>query len=267
MPVRAPASSEQVAAPEASTAMPETPESTIPAVKSSATPKANPAADLVAVQSHDAEAAAPHEHESPQAAEPGADAAADSSMICDSKSVRGKFTGIGHSTPKLAKPAPAKEASPKPASQAVPMSSEDADPPCSHDACHGNAAGSSAGAPKPLGRVVNAVAHRIGHGPVADPFALEQTVDNSAVDPISIGEAHAPSSAEAPRPFHSDDANVESASSELLAADSTAAGQPSHGGTRFHAETWFAIGLGVGVAATLAMWLRSRPRREHALNG
>ena len=194
------ASAEQVTPAEALASSSEAPQVVIETVKTPAAPKAGPAPSVAKAPVHDAETVARHEPESPHAAVQSADAPAANSMICDSKSVRGRFTGIGHSTGEAAHPSPPKETPRKPAAQKVPMSRMDADTPRSHAGHDVNAAGQTARAPKPLSGVVNAVAQQIGHAPVADPFALEQTVDSSAVDPINIGEAHSPPTTDIPRP-------------------------------------------------------------------
>jgi hypothetical protein len=217
----------------------------------------------------------------------------DSKMICDSKSVRGRFTGIGHSTSEAAHHAPPKEAPRKPPAPPVPMSRADAAVPNSPANEDANVAAPqtatattapSATAPpaKPQSGVVNAVAHQIGHAPVADPFVLEQTVDSSAadsstvdsgtvdsgtLDPVDIAATRSPQRADTPRAFHPDEASVDTGSTGFVAEAATIAPNPPHEETPTHAETWFAIGIGVGLAASLAVWLRLRPKNEHVLNG
>ena len=202
----------------------------------------------------------------------------DSKMICDSKSVRGRFTGIGHSTGEAAHHAPPKEAPRKPPAPPVPMSRADAaapNSPASEDAnvaAPQTATAATAPPAKPLSGVVNAIAHQIGHGPVADPFVLEQTVDSSAadsgtLDPVDIAATRSPQRADTPRAFHPDEASVDTGSTEFVAEAATIAPNPPHEETPTHPETWFAIGIGVGLAASLAVWLRLRPKNEHVLNG
>ncbi len=162
VPVRAPASAEQVTPAEALASSSEAPQVVIETVKTPAASKAGPVPSVAKAPVHDAETVARHEPEWPHAAVQSADAPAANSMICDSKSVRGRFTGIGHSTGEAAHPSPPKETPRKPAAQKVPMSRMDADTPRSHAGHDVNAAGQTARAPKPLSGVVNAVAQQIG---------------------------------------------------------------------------------------------------------
>jgi hypothetical protein len=268
VPARAPASIEPATATETPASSTDAAQVVVPTVKTPAARKVSPAPSIAKAPAHDEEAIARHEPESSLGAAQSADAAVANSMICDSKSVRGRFTGIGHVTGEAAQASPPKEMPSKPSAQRVPMSDTDADhSPSSHQGQDAKAADQTAVGPKPLSAVVNAVAHRIGQVPTVDPFALEQTVDSSAVDPISVGEAHSPLKADAPRRFDPDEASVNPVSTELLAAAPTLVPAGSHEGTRIHPDKWFALGIGVGLAASLALWLRLRPKSEHVLNG
>jgi hypothetical protein len=194
-------------------------------------------------------------------------------MICDSNSVRGKFTGADAPAVKAVHQSPPKETQSKPSSNGAPMSCTDGDPFCTHAGQDEDASSRSANGPKPLGRVVNAVAHRIGKASDADPFALEQAVDTSAVDtsavdPISIGDGRTqPPTAQGPRPLNAEQTGDGSASAELMAANTRVASDPPRDETRINRETWFGVGIGVGLAASLALWLRSRPKNQRVLNG
>ncbi len=268
VPVRAPASTEQITATETRASSTNAAQVVDPGVKTPAARKISPAPSVANAPAHEEEAVTQPGAESSQTDAQSADAPAANSMICDSKSVRGRFTGIGHSTGEAAHDSTPKAIPSKPNTQRVPTLDTDADnTPSAHEGQDTKAAGQTAVGPKPLSAVVNAVAHQIGQVPVADPFALEQTVDSSATDPMSVGEAQAPLKSDAPRPFHAEEASANSASTELLAATPSLAPQGPHEGTRIHPDMWFAIGIGVGLAASLALWVRMRPKREHVLNG
>jgi hypothetical protein len=270
VPVRAPAATEQVTATEtrASATNAAQVQVVIPSVKTPAARKISPAPSVAKAPAHEEEAVTRPDAKPSQTNAQSADAPAANSMICDSKSVRGRFTGIGHSTGEAAHDSTPKAIPSKPSTQRVPTSDTDADrTPSAHEGQDAKAAGQTAVGPKPLSAVVNAVAHQIGQVPVADPFALEQTVDSSATDPISVGEAPAQLKSDAPRPFHAEEASAAPISTELLAAAPSLAPQVPRERTRIHPDMWFAIGIGVGLAASFALWVRMRPKREHLLNG
>jgi hypothetical protein len=268
--VPAPASSEQVTSTNALDASPETPQPDIRRTARPAVPKVEPVpAAEESVAQHE-ETIRRHEPTPPPAVRTTASegAGVPNPMICDSKSVRGRFTGADASAGKAVHQSPPKDAQSKPSPNGVPMSCTDADPFCPQAGQDEDASSHAAQGPKPLGRVVNAVAHRIGKASVADPFALEQAVDTSAVDPISIGDGRTqPPNTQGPRPFSAEQTGDGSASAELMAVDTTVAPDPPREETRINRETWFGVGIGVGLAASLALWLRSRPKNERVLNG
>jgi hypothetical protein len=269
-PVPAPASSELVTSTNGRDASPEAPKEVVPTITRPVARKAVPeaAAEEIVVQQQ--EIIRRHEATPSPTIHPGASEAAGvpNPMICDSNSVRGKFTGAGASADKTERQTRPKEAQGKPSPNAVPMSCTDADGSSPQSGQSEEASAHTAHSPKPLGHVVNAVAHRIGKGSVVDPFALEQTVDTSIVDPISIGDGKTqPLDAHGPRPLSAEQTDDMSPFAELMAVDTAAALGHAREETRTHREAWFGVGIGVGLAASLALWLRSRPKRERLLNG
>jgi len=202
----------------------------------------------------------------PQSASEGA--GVPNPMICDSHSVRGRFTGADAPVGKAVYPSSSKGIQSEPSANGVPMTCTDADAFWSQPGQEEDASSHTTHGPKPLGRVVNAVAHRIGKASAADSFAFEQAVDTSVVDPISVGDGRTqPLTAHGPRPLSAEQAGDGSASAELMAAETTVAPDPPREERRINPETWFGVGIAVGLAASLALWLRLRPKNEHVLNG
>ena len=268
-----PAAAEQVAATEAPASTAEVPQVVIPTVKKPAVAKSERTLPGAKAPIPELESALGHEPELPHAAVPNADAAIAKSMICDSNSVRGRFTGAGHTAGQAERPSPAPPAkavfrNPPPPEKKTPLPQAAAVPPRPQAVREVKPAGRISKASKPASGVVNAVAQQVGHLPAADPFALEQTVESSPVDPTGNGESHLPPPSDTPGPFHADDAFVVAAPAGLPAADTAVAPEPPREHwPRVRPETWFAIGMGAGLAASFALWLRSRPRKDHVLNG
>jgi hypothetical protein len=291
-PSRAPGSTEQVndlvAPPNDSQAA----EMVIPAVKT-ATPKVDAKPSVATVSAHTAEPTAGEEPQWTHAALQATDATVTDSMILDSNSVRGRFTGTEHATGALTHPSPVVETphnpQPQPMPQpralpvhtapsppqpvappkAEPLSRSDSDDPFATAASESVAAGQAEHEPvsKSLSGVVNAVAQQDGPPPAADPFALEQTVDTSAADSIHVKAARSTAKSEAPQAFDPFDASGAATSSEVLVADSSAAPSVAHYTWRVRSETWFVIGLAAGLIGSLIVWLRSRPKTNQTVNG
>ena len=293
-PSRAPASSEQVTPTQAVAAAPEKPQAMIPSVKTAATPKAasahtGKAAADASVQKVSVTKRADVAHSETESPQPvvHADAASGTSMICDSKTVRGRFTGIGHAAVKApsqveplfnepapasvsaapaphAAPAPPEEATSRAPEQPAPIPSADAVQPAPHVIPDAKAADQTSRTPaKPASAVVNAVAQQVCPSPALDPFALEQTVDNR----IDETTSHAPLKADALPPLHAgDEPPFEPSTGQVVAAtpDQTAAPDPPHETAGVATETWFAMGLGIGVglAAGLVLWMRLRAKAD-----
>ena len=89
---------------------------------------------------------------------------------------------------------------------------------------------------------------------------LEQTVDNSPVDAVTVGERPAASRQDTPDAFQPE---VEPRSADVL-APVVAPPPPIEAAPAQHAELWFAGGLGAGLIASLGLWLRSRSARHTA---
>jgi hypothetical protein len=96
---------------------------------------------------------------------------------------------------------------------------------------------------------------------------LEQTVDTSVADQIHVKTAQVSTKTEAPQAFDPLDAPNTLSSSEGSVADSSVTPTIGHFAWRIHSDTWFAFGLAAGLIASLIMWLRSRPKNNHAVNG
>ena len=302
MPSRAPASVEQVTPTQAVAMAPEKAQAVVPSVKAAAAPKAATArtekvaadASVQKVSVTKRANVARSEMDSPQPVA-HADAASGSSMICDSKSVRGRFTGISRAAAKApsqvelpfdepaaepvstapvpaapapqATPTPPKEVAPKASEQPVPIPSTDAVKPAPHVVPESKAGDQTSRTPaKPASAVVNAVAQQVGSSPALDPFALEQTVDNKIDDSINPVPSHsAPPKADGLPPLHAgDEPPFEPSPSQLVAAtpNQTAAPDPPHETAKVATETWFAMGLGIGagLAAGLVLWMRLRAK-------
>ncbi|HEX4071361.1 MAG TPA: hypothetical protein VHX68_09330 [Planctomycetaceae bacterium] len=295
-PTRAPASAESVTPTEAVTMAPENAQVVIPAAKAAAIPKAASAvtekAAVASVQKVSVAKAADTAHSMAKSPQPvvHADAASGTSMICDSKTVRGRFTGISHAAVKApsqveplfnepapasapaapaphAAPAPPEEATSRAPEQPAPIPSADAVKPTPHVVPDAKAADQTSRAPaKRASAVVNAVAQQVGPSATLDPFALEQTVDNKIDETTSPAPSHAPPKADGLPPLHAgDEPPFERSPSQVVAAspdDQTAAPDPPHETAGVATETWFAMGLGIGVglAAGLVLWMRLRAK-------
>jgi hypothetical protein len=269
----------------------------IPSVRAASTSKAASAvtekAAVASVQKVSVAKAADAAHsiaQSPQAVV-HADAANGTSMICDSKTVRGRFTGISHAADKVpsqveplfnepapasvpaapvphAAPAPAEEATPRAPEQPAPIPSADAVKPAPHVVPDAKSADQTSRTPaKPASAVVNAVAQQVGPSSTLDPFALEQTVDNKIDETASPAPRHAPPKADGLPPLQAgDEPPFEPSPSQVVAATpaQTAAPDPPHETAGVATETWFAMGLGIGVglAAGLVLWMRLRAKAD-----
>jgi hypothetical protein len=188
-------------------------------------------------------------------------------MICDSNAVRGRFTGAAGADAKPLRQAPAKETETKPVPAAEPTSSNDVDTALPQAEEIRKMSARPSHAPKPLSGVVNADAHAIGRASVADSFMLEQTVDTSAVDvvavdPVNVGESRAAVVNALQQQPSAGPTHDRSESAALIAADLSVTPSPAREAKPFHSEAWFGVGIGVGLAASFALWFRSRPRSE-----
>jgi hypothetical protein len=291
VPTRAPASTEQVTDLVVPASDPQVSQMVIPAVKSAA-PRVDSKPSVAKASAHAAQQPTSDEPQWTHAALREADATVTDSMILDSNSVRGRFTGTDRATGSPAHLSPVEETphkrvpqpipqpaaspvqqgpSPQPiaAPQTEPLSRSEADDPFATASTELSDAGQTAHEPtaKSLSGVVNAIAQQDSPSPAADPFALEQTVDTSVADQIHVKTAHASARADAPQAFDPFDAPNTLSSSEVSVADSSVTPTIGHFAGRFHSETWFAFGLAAGLIASLIMWLRSRPKNNHAVNG
>jgi hypothetical protein len=213
-------------------------------------------------------------------------------MIIDSGSVRGRFTGIERQKAKSSRPvaapqeAPSKPtaepiASPKPiAVQPTPPAEAPASPTESVPSldAEGQFAPASPNVPavgqtshepmqKPLSGVVNAVAQQVSPAAVADPFALEQSVETSAAGPIKPREAHTLASVNVSQELDPFGEPSLLASHQVPLAEATAVAPiPAQQWRSVGSEIAFIIGLAVGLSAGLLVWLRSRLRKAHVSN-
>jgi hypothetical protein len=270
-PARAPASLEQAPPAKAVTAAPK------------------PAASVEKVSAAKATSDPDWDVEKPQPAVQSQAAVADT-MICDSRTVRGRFTGISRKAVKVspqveplfqqtapaavpsasAAPAPVKAAPPKPPEQpAVPLPSAEAVKPAPQPTQAAKAADQTAREPaKPTSGVVHAVAQQVGQPSALDPFTLEQTVDNSPAEAINPAHSPAPPKAESAPPLSADEPPFDPASIQLADAAPLVAPNPPRESASMPVETWFAIGMGMGIglAATLGLWLRLRRKAAPSAN-
>ncbi len=114
---------------------------------------------------------------------------------------------------------------------------------------------------------MNAVAQQVSPAAVADPFALEQTVETSAATPSKPREPHTLASVNAAQeldPF-GEPSLLESHDVPLAEATAVASVRAHHWSS-LGSEIAFVIGLAVGLSTGLLVWLRSRLRKVQVPN-
>jgi hypothetical protein len=183
-------------------------------------------------------------------------------LICDSTSVRGRFTG-GEALNSGTRRSAFRESQPARRSDRVALASS-----ASTDEWPEAAGDLESSAPShkrsERRQVVNALAQHAAKPVVDDSAGSERAVPVNAVDPLSgWDEPHKPTLARAPKPFTPDVNHADPSATTALQSSGL---EPAPALSRVNGEAWFAFGMAAGLIMSVVLWLRLRQKVGESAN-